>query len=184
MKKKNILALVAAIPIFLIFIVYPPVQQPINKSIISKSPLEYKATVCIYKNGELIECKTNTLTDIGKEFIEDQLLNPQTENVTKYITLSNVTGDCTSTATKLANEFTYGGLGKAECTITDTGIGSWNCSHTFTATDYMESVQVAGLNWNATAEQPDMFSCATFTSVNLENGDKLTIVWSISISEA
>jgi len=184
MKKKNILALVAAIPIFLIFIVYPPVQQPINKSIISKSPLEYKATVCIYKNGELIECKTNTLTDIGKEFIEDQLLNPQIENKTQYIALSNVTADCSASATKLANEFTYGGLAKAECTVTDTGIGSWNCSHEFTSTDYMQAVQVASLNWNATAQQDDMFSCATFTSTNLENGDKLTITWTISISEA
>ena len=184
MKKKNLFALVAAIPIFLIFIVYPPVQQPINKSIISKSPLEYKATVCIYKNGELIECKTNTLTDIGKEFIEDQLLNPQTENVTKYISLSNVTADCSVSATKLANEFTYGGLAKAECTITDLGSGNWSCEHTFTATDYMQSVQVAGYHWNATAQQPDMLACATFTSINAESGDEITIRWNLSISEA
>lgn len=144
----------------------------------------YKATVCVYKNGELVDCVSNILTNIGAEFVEDQLTSPQTANKTEYITLSSTAADCTAGAEKLANEITTNGLEKASCTITDLGTGNWSCENTFTATGSLSNVQVAGYNWNATAQQPDMFACGTFTSVNLEANDQILVRWNITISSA
>jgi hypothetical protein len=143
---------------------------------------KYKATVCVYKNGKLIDCTHNLLTDIGKNFTQQQLINPQSVNKTAWITLSTATGDCSASATKLANELATANLGKASCTLTSINTSSWNCTKTFTATGSVSSVQVAGYNWNATAGANDLFACATFTSVNLENNDQLTISWQVSIS--
>jgi hypothetical protein len=145
---------------------------------------KYQATVCVYKNGELIECKHNVLTTIGKNFTQQQLINPQTANKTAWITLSNVSTDCPSdgSATKLANEIITANLGKASCTLTSINASSWSCEKTFQATGSVSNVQVAGYNWNATAGANDLFACATFTAVNIESGDSLTIRWNTTIS--
>jgi hypothetical protein len=143
---------------------------------------KYKATVCVYKNGELIDCKHNLLTDIGKNFTQQQLINPQSVNKTAWITLSTVTGDCSASATKLANEITGSGLGKASCTLVSINTSAWNCTKEFMATGSVSSVQVAGYNWNSTVGANDLFACAQFTAVNLEANDRLTIAWGVSIS--
>jgi len=149
----------------------------------------YKGVVSVYlkKAGSedwiLLSRKENTLTNIGKEWIENQMRNPQSVNKTQWITLSTVSSDCSATATKLANEITSGGLEKAQCSITDLGTGTWSCEYTFTATTSHSNVQVAGLHWNSTAQVDDMLACGTFTSVNLEANDQIKVVWNITISE-
>ena len=157
-------------------------SAPKNSSYsVSDSPV-FKDTIEIYKNGKLVDIAHNTLTDIGKDWIEDQMKNPQSVNKTKWITLSSNSGDCTSSAKHLANEITTSGLGKAECTITDVGTGSYSCEETFTATGTVSNVQVAGLHWNSTAQADDMLACGTFTAVNLEANDQLTVRWNVTIS--
>jgi hypothetical protein len=143
---------------------------------------KYQATVCVWKNGELIGCQHNLLTNIGANFTQQQLINPQSVNKTAWITLSTVSGDCTASATKLANEITGSGLGKALCTLVSVNASSWSCEKQFTATGPVSNVQVAGYNWNSTAGANDLFACATFTAVNLEANDQLTIRWNVTIS--
>ena len=145
---------------------------------------KYKATVCVYKNGELIECKHNLLTTIGANFTQQQLINPTAGNYTKYISASSTAADCADTSkTKLANEITTNGLARAECTLTSINASSWNCTKTFTATGSLSAVQVAGYNWNSTSNSAgNLFACSTFTPVNLENNDQLTLSWQVTIS--
>jgi hypothetical protein len=147
-----------------------------------KEDAKYHATVCVWKNGELIGCQHNLLTTIGANFTQQQLINPQSVNKTAWITLSTVAGDCSASATKLANELTGYGLGKAQCTLTSVNASSWSCEKQFTASGSVSNVQVAGYNWNSTAGANDLFACATFTAVNLEANDQLTIRWNVTIS--
>ena len=153
----------------------------------------YKATLCTYlkKSGSsewvLLGCEKNTLTDIGKEHIEDQLINAQassTANNLTYIALTNVSGACTSTSTNI-QEITSGGLERAKCDFTDLGNGEWSCEHTFTASASHPNVQIGGYFWNGTAGQDNtLFACGSFTSVNLEENDQILVRWNVTISEA
>jgi len=158
-------------------------------TIVFNEGIKYKGRVCVnYKDvdtgtWEELGCSINLITNIGKEFVEDQLTNPQTANTTKYISLSNTSTSPSASWTKLPDEFTSLGLSRAECTITDMGTGHFNCTHTFTATGSANNVQVAGLNWNSTSDSDgNLFAAATFTSVNLEANDQLQVTWEITIS--
>jgi len=143
----------------------------------------YKAILTIYKNGELVDVVENLLTDIGKEWIEDQMVTPQTANFTKFISVSNSTTDCVVTDTILPGEIDYGGLARAECTITDLGIGNWSCEYTFTATTSIPNVRQAGYNWNATSTSDgNLLACANFTSVNMQANDQILIRWNVTIT--
>ena len=153
-------------------------QEPVT----TKQGIDYKATVCVYLNGQLIECKSNLITNIGKEFVEDQLTNPSTNSI-KYISLSSSTSDPSESWTILPDEITTNGLERAECSITDIGYGQWSCEHTFTATGSVSGVRLAGLNWNSTSNSDNnLFAASSFTTVNLEANDQLLIRWNITIS--
>jgi len=151
--------------------------------------IKYKGRVCVsYKDADTgtwkdLGCSSNLITDIGKEFVEDQLTNPQTANTTKYISLSNTSTSPSASWTKLPDEFTSLGLSRAECTIMDMGTGQFNCTHTFTATGSANNVNVAGLNWNGASDsEGNLFAAATFTSTNLEANDMISVIWIIQIS--
>ena len=99
--------------------------------------------------------------------------------------MSSVSGDCTETATKLANEITTSDLARAQCTLTSINASSWSCEHTFTATQSHSNVQVAGYHWYGdSGSDGNLFACAQFTSVNLEANDQLTIRWNVTIGGA
>ena len=175
MKKLFVLIPIVFV-VATLFITYHPNQTTIVKKELPK----YKAIVQVYKNGKLVAETHNLLTNIGKEFVEDQLTNPST-NATKYISLSSVASDCSASATVLANEITTSGLARAEGTVTDSGTGNFTVEKTFVATGSVSDVQVAGLNWYSSGDD-NLFACATFTSVNLEANDELTIRWIVTIS--
>jgi len=147
---------------------------------VTEKPI-YHATLTVLKNGDLIDYIPNLLTNLGAEFVEQQLRAPQSLNKTNWISVSNVSGDCVATATKLANELTTMSLARASCTQQDLGTGNYSCEKTFTATGSVAAAQIAGLNYNSTME-PSLFACSTFTSVNLEKDDQLTLRWNITIS--
>jgi len=175
MKKLFVLIPIVFV-VATLFITYHPNQT----TIVKKEFPKYKAIVQVYKNGKLVAETHNLLTNIGKEFVEDQLTNPST-NATKYISLSSVASDCSASATVLANEITTSGLARAEGTVTDSGTGNFTVEKTFVATGSVSDVQVAGLNWYSSGDD-NLFACATFTSVNLEANDELTIRWIVTIS--
>ena len=178
MKKLLVLIPIIVFAVAVLFINYHPEAKQIT--IVKKEFPKYKAVVQVYKNGKLIAETHNLLTNIGKEFIEDQLTNPST-NTTKYISLSTGATDCSESATVLANEITTAGLARAEGTVTDTGTGNFTVEKTFIATGSVSDVQVAGLHWYSSGDD-NLFACANFTSVNLEANDELTIRWIVTIS--
>ena len=156
--------------------------QPSDVVGMGESP-KYRAVVCVYKNGELIDCNHNLVTDIGKEFVEDKLTNASTAGVLQYISLSNSSQNPDVAWTVLPDEITTAGLSRAQCTLTDLGTGKWSCEYTFTATDSISNVRLAGYNWNETAGSDNkLFAASNFTSVNLEANDQLKIVWNVTIS--
>ncbi|RLJ10385.1 MAG: hypothetical protein DRP15_00085 [Candidatus Aenigmatarchaeota archaeon] len=156
--------------------------QPSDIVGIGESP-KYRAIVCVYKNNELIDCNHNLVTDIGKEFVEDKLTNASTAGVLQYISLSNSSQNPDASWTVLPDEITTAGLSRAECNLTDLGTGKWSCEYTFTATDSISNVRLAGYNWNETAgSDNNLFAASNFTSVNLEANDQLKIVWNVTIS--
>jgi len=154
--------------------------------------LKYHATVCEYykKAGtdtwQLIGCNHNTLTDIGKNFIRDQLTNPDNTKILKYISLATDPSDCSSSATNLASEITSNGLERHECSLTNgTGYGNWTCEYLFTATGSVSDVQVAGYHWDSTsASDNNLFACASFGSVDMEANDQIKIIWTVTVSES
>jgi hypothetical protein len=168
-------------------------NSPKNIAVEKKENTFYKGIYSVYykKAGTdkwiLLGQNENTLTDIGKEKIEQQLVAPQAAsaaNELKYIAITNVSGACTSTSTNI-QEITTGGLERALCTYTDLGNGRWSCEHTFTASASHPNVQIAGYFWNATAgNDGSLFACGSFTPVNLEANDQILVRFNISISEA
>ncbi|HEV8404791.1 MAG TPA: hypothetical protein VGQ13_02680, partial [Nitrososphaera sp.] len=77
-------------------------------------------------------------------------------------------------------EITTFGLQRALGAYSHTvGTDNWTISKTFTATGSLTAVQKAGL---FTANSgPIMMAENTFASVNLANGDQLTITWTIDL---
>ncbi len=121
----------------------------------------------------------NLITNAGKNFIASQLGNA-TGASASYIALSNNTASPSVTDTILAGEFTSGGLQRAQGTYSHTAdTDNWTISKTFTATASATGVQKAGLF--TASSGGTMMAENTFSSVNLANGDTLTITWTIDL---
>lgn len=127
----------------------------------------------------------NVITDIGENYVRDILGfdNVTSNNATKWITLSN---DATpvQTWTKLANEATASGSGRALGTVTAWISGTdyaYNVTNKFTFTGDI-TLQCAGLQWSGVASSDsNLFACAAFTQTAFANTWNLTITWSIVI---
>jgi hypothetical protein len=192
MKNRGIFFSLMLLLVFalLLPLLFQGLSHTITVSIDEKPP--YKGILCVYykKAGmnDWVElgCSENTLTNIGKNYTERQLIEPQaasTANQLKYIALSNVSTACTSTSTNI-QEITTGGLERALCTVTHLDYGKWSCEQTFTANAHTPNVQIAGLFWNGTAgNDGSLFACGSFTPVTLEQNDNILIRWNITISE-
>jgi hypothetical protein len=80
----------------------------------------------------------------------------------------------------LTSEIATYGLTRAQGTYAHTaGTDNWTISKTFTATGSFTAVQKAGLFSASSAGT--MMAENTFASVNLANGDQLTITWTIDL---
>lgn len=168
-------------------------NSPKNIVIEKKENAFYKGIYSVYykKAGTdkwiLLGKNENTLTDIGKEKIEQQLVAPQaasTANQLKYIAVTNVSGACTSTSTNI-QEITTSDIQRTLCTYTDLGNGKWSCEVTFHAQQSHPNVQIAGYFWNATpGNDGSLFACGSFTPIPIEANDELLIRFNLTISEA
>lgn len=126
-----------------------------------------------------------TLTDIGKDFIEAKLADSTYANVTKYclyISLSTSASAPASNWLSIPSEITTNGLERALATYTNVGVGIWTVVKQFTASNTHTNVQLAGLCWDsyATSYNGNLLCADTFTAVTLNNGDKITLTWSLS----
>ena len=138
--------------------------------------VHYKATVCVYKNDELISCQYNLLTNGGKDMIRDALQGTST-NINQ-ISLGNGAAP-TASSTSLPSEYTDCGLAKATASTQNlANNGNWSVYYTFTSTCDSKVVNTTGLYKNG----GNLFAGTSFTSTTLQTDDQIKINWTISVS--
>jgi hypothetical protein len=125
----------------------------------------------------------NLITNAGKDFISVQI--GQTtgigSNGANFIALSNSTSAPAAGDTTLAGEITTGGLARSQGAYAHTnGQTTYTITEQFSATATHTAVQKAGLF--TAASSGTMMAENTFSSVTLQNGDQLTITWTITLS--
>jgi len=149
-------------------------------------PFELHMTVEQWRNGELISSTyhTMTLTTLGKNWIADKLTGASGTNFLKnatYISVSNASDSFSAAWTDIPSEIADGGLARASGTITDTGDGTANCTHTFTASA-TRSTKLYGYSYHTTGGLIAAEQQGTGSQKNLISGDteKITVQGTIS----
>lgn len=143
-------------------------------------------TVSIKRANGTVEliCRDNPnlLTTAGKDWIHGQIYSSGTTDEAKYIALSSNTGGSSAAHTSVAGEIVdANGLARAAGTVTHTpGTSITTISKTFTASGTYTAVQLCGL-LTATSVGTLVHE-NTFTPVNLESADQLTISWTITLA--
>lgn len=149
----------------------------------------YHSQICACKNTDGVcyeaiaegPCKHNTLTS-GKEAIELYLRTGGAKAAFDQLALSNCSVDYpTAGDTNFTCELT-GGLARGAATVYDMGTGNWSLVKTWTAGATFFSVNTTGIFNSSTAGAIAYFAGGTFTSVNLESADTLTINYTLWIS--
>jgi len=148
-------------------------------------PFELHMTVEQWRNGELVSRTTHpmTLTDLGKNWIADKISGVNTnfaKNAT-YISVSNSSLAVNVAWTSIDAEITDGGLARATNSTTDTGIGTWTCMYTFTATA-TRSTKLYGYSYDSTGGLIAAEQQGTGSQKNLIDGDTLKITVTGTIS--
>ena len=140
-----------------------------------------------FSEGIMIgEGSGNLITDLGEVWLRDWAgsseANTTSRNGTRYISLSNV-GSPAAGWTELDTEVAANGFARAEGTVTwweNSGDSAYNVTKTFTASD-TQQLQTAGLQWSGQGiSDANLFAAATFTQTTFNNGDTLTITWTIT----
>lgn len=123
----------------------------------------------------------NLITEDGRNFIAQELgSNSSTTTVANYIALSTDSGAPAIGDSALTGEITTNGLARALGFYAHTAdTDSWTISETFSSTGNHTAVQKAGLF--TASSGGTMMAENTFSSVNLANGDQLTITWTIDL---
>jgi hypothetical protein len=125
----------------------------------------------------------NVITNAGKDFIAAQIGKTSGigTNGANYIALSTDTDAPAPGDTTLTGEITTNGLGRAQGAYAHTnGQATYTITKQFSAGGTHTAVQKAGL-FNATSSGTLMAE-NTFSPVTLQNGDQLTITWTITLS--
>ncbi|CAE6488749.1 conserved exported hypothetical protein [Candidatus Nitrosotenuis uzonensis] len=107
----------------------------------------------------------------------------------RYIAIGNSSTAVTSADTGLGAELTASGLGAKFSTITwtnSTGSGSGTTAQavmaaTFTNSGSTQAVRESGLFNGTNASTNGMFARQTFSDITMNNGDSLTVQWTINI---
>lgn len=140
----------------------------------------FNGVMSVYKNDELIFMGHNTLTNLGKNSIRDNLCHNTGNNIT-YLSVGNGT-DPAAGDVILNNEITTCGFYRAEvkgANVTDVATGNWSFEFTFASACNNIVVNTSGMS-NASAGNM-MHWGDNFTSTTLQSGDTLKITWNISV---
>ncbi|MGI0019187.1 MAG: hypothetical protein ACREAY_01810 [Nitrososphaera sp.] len=134
----------------------------------------------------------NLITNAGKDFISAQIgSTTPAGNGANFIALTTTAVTPAAGDTALAGEITSGGLsrGTAGTYAHTNGQSTFTVTKQFSATATHTNVQSAGLFTAAVTGTPGaggddgtMMAENTFSSVTLQNGDQLTITWTITLS--
>lgn len=126
---------------------------------------------------------SNLITNIGFDWIEDQLGDTPATDPAKWISVSLDATSPLATWTQIITEINAGGLARAVGAYTSTGVGVWTIAVTFTASATHTNVQLTGLQWVTTSgSDNNLMAANTFTPVTLNNGDTLTITWTLTLT--
>jgi len=126
---------------------------------------------------------SNLITTIGLQWIEDQLGDSPSDNASKWISLSMNATDPVAGWTGILEEITADGLGRAIGIYSGGAIsGNWTITKTFNAGATFTDVQLTGLQWALTPLTDNLLAANKFTAVSLENGDSLTVTWTLTVS--
>lgn len=145
--------------------------------------ITYHSNVCVYKNGELIQCSHNLLYDTGKNAIRSVLGTAGNPGPWLNISLCNAT-NMTGCAVPVAGgtenyeQINTCGLNAQSGTYAADATGNWSVSKTFTAS-------CNNLNINSTRlmnTTGGLFAGNSFTTTTLQTNDQITVNWSISVS--
>jgi len=181
MKNKYLIPIFVVLLVIGVFAIASFSNYPRGENL--GDSITYHSNVCIYKNGELIECSHNLLTDAGKNLIKTILGDTGSGGPVQYIALCNATAGCSAPAagdTTLDNEYTSCGLSRTQGTYGSLGTGNWSIAHTFTATcDNLETNMTGLFNQ---VSGGTLFAENTFTSVTLQTDDQLLVNWTIWVS--
>lgn len=179
MKVKIVTAALAIAIIIAATVIYS--HQPLERQGLVTS-FELHMLVQHFRDGKLISETYHpmTITNLGKDWVEQQLFNPNSAQKAVYIGVSNDSSQVDPSWTALPNEITDGGLARAAGTYTSTGVGAANITVTFYVTA-SRSTKLYGLYYSASgntlvaAEQQ-----GTANQKNLSPGDQLrvTVLWS------
>ena len=155
----------------------------------AKDGITFENTVCYYvqragqTNRELIECNTNTMTDIGLNTIKNLMGANSSAIPAVFIALGNDTAPG-STSEYLHQELNTSGMDRAEATYASAaGNGNWTIAFTWTATGHA-FINTSAV-FNHTSETDGIFAGDTLSSdVTLQNADQLTVTWNFKASSA
>lgn len=141
-------------------------------------------TVYLERSGEdpiYWDHHAGTLTTIGQNWIEDQLGDSPSTDPSKWISVSTDATSPTSAWTQIPSELAVSGFTRASGTYASTGDGVWTITYQFTATGTVNNIQLTGLQWAVSGDN-NLLGADTFTPVTVNDGDKLTIEWEITVS--
>jgi len=181
-KKRYLFPAVFLIMVVGIFAVYNFNPVPIPEG--TGGHIEYNSMVCISKNDEVLQCSPNVLYNDGKDIVRDMLLGSggATNNVTNMSLCNASVGSagCEKPVAAATETFTYYdacGLTEAPGTTGALANGNYSVWHQWTSSCDGRLVNATRLgNWS------DNFAGLNFSLVTLDNGDKLTVNWTIYIT--
>jgi len=121
------------------------------------------------------------ITTIGLNWIENQLGDSPATDPAEWISVSSNDTSPAAGWTQIIDEIAADGLTRASGAYTSTGDGVWTISYQFTASGTLTDVQLTGLQWAASGDS-NLLGADTFTPVTLNDGDKLTVTWTITVT--
>jgi len=148
--------------------------------------LEMHLTVYVTRFGsneaEFVSHHPAVLTTIGKNWLEDQIGDSPSTQPANYISVSSSTSSPSAAWTQIPSEIAANGLTRAIATYASTGDGTWTETKEFTCTTTtVTDAQLSGLQYGTTGDN-NLLASDIFTPTTLLVGDKLTLVWSSSVS--
>lgn len=147
---------------------------------VGSTTIEYHSNVCVWKNGVLLGCTPNVLTNTGKDLIKDYIGGAAAGAKVDFIGISNGTPPAAGSTT-LNNEITTCGFARAAGSYVSRSEsnGNWSFSKVFTSTCNSILVNTTGI-FNASSAGV-LFAGNTFTDATLQSNDQLNVTWFIWI---
>jgi len=186
MNKKIPLVLAAVV---LAFAAGTMLSSPITSTAAGDAVLFRGGVICACKNSEVCyegmpgaSCEHNTIVSGGKNATRAYLAYGGTLAAFNYLALSNGSAPAAGDY-NLSTELTVSGLTRTTATVTSNpSDGNWSLVKTWTAGGQALNVNIVGI-LNQSSMGP-MLAGGTFTSVNLEANDQLTINYTLWIGSS